>query len=202
VARDWWARTILVLQRPSPVFAALRANDDEERAEPLLAIVFLAGIAAVLSTNLASRLLDDFEIDALVLAVWAFLAGGLYGVFGYFALGALVYAGARAVGGAMTYRRARHVLGFAAVPLAFSLLVWPVRIAIYGDDLFRSGGSDTGAGASVFEGIELVVLLWVAALLVVGLRAYNAWSWPRAGLAASPVLVVLALVLGRAVGLF
>jgi hypothetical protein len=202
VARDWWARTILVLQRPSPVFAALRANDDEERAEPLLAIVFLAGIAAVLSTNLASRLLDDFEIDALVLAVWAFLAGGLYGVFGYFALGALVYAGARAVGGAMTYRRARHVLGFAAVPLAFSLLVWPVRIAIYGDDLFRSGGSDTGAGASVFEGIELVVLLWVAALLVVGLRAYNAWSWPRAGLAASPVLVVLALVLGRAFGLF
>jgi hypothetical protein len=202
VARDWWARTILVLQRPSAVFAALRADDDDERQEPLLAIVLLAGIAAVLSTNLASQLLDDFEIDALVLAVWAFLAGGIYGGFGYFTLGALVYAGARAVGGVVTYRRARHVLGFAAVPLAVSLLVWPVRIAIYGDDLFRSGGSDTGAGARVFEALELAFIAWSAVLLVVGLRAYSAWSWPRALLAALPVLAVLALVLGRAFGVF
>jgi Yip1 domain len=202
VARDWWARTILVLQRPSAVFAALRADDDDERQEPLLAIVLLAGIAAVLSTNLASRLLDDFEIDALVLAVWAFLAGGIYGGFAYFALGALVYAGARAVGGVVTYRRARHVLGFAVVPLAVSLLIWPVRIAIYGDDLFRSGGSDTGTGARVFEALELAFIGWSGVLLVVGLRAYSAWSWPRAVLASLPVLAVVALVLGRAFGLF
>ena len=202
MARDWWARTILVLQRPAPVFAALRAADDDDRSEPLLAIVFLAGIAAVLSTNLASRLLDDFEIDALVLAVWAFLAGGLYGAFGYFGLGALVYAGARAARSAITYRRARHVLGFAAAPLALSLLVWPVRIAIYGDDVFRSGGSDTGTGARVFEAVELGALLWAAALVVVGLRAYHAWTWPRAALASAPLLAVLALVLGRAFGLY
>lgn len=202
MARDWWARTILVLQRPSAVFAALRADDDDERQEPLLAIVLLAGIAAVLSTNLASRLLDDFEIDALVLAVWAFLAGGIYGAFAYFALGALVYAGGRAVGGVVTYRRARHVLGFAAVPLAVSLLVWPVRIAIYGDDLFRSGGSDTGTGARVFEALELAFIAWSALLLVVGLRAYAAWSWWRAIAASLPVLAVLALVLARAFGVF
>jgi hypothetical protein len=201
VARDWWARTILVLQRPAAVFAALRRDDEEDRAEPLLAIVFLAGIAAVLSTNLAAQFLDDFELDALVLAVWAFLAGGLYGAVGYFALGGLVYAGARAVGGGMTYRRARHVLGFAAVPLALSLVVWPVRIAIYGDDVFRSGGSDTGAGGRVFEGVELASLAWAAALLVVGLRAVNGWSWPRATLASLPVLCVLGLVLGRAFAL-
>jgi len=202
VARDWWARTILVLQRPSAVFAALRREDEEERAEPLLAIVFFAGIAAVLSTNLAARFLDDFELDSVVLAVWAFLAGGLYGAVGYFMLGALVYAGARAVGGGMTYRRARHVLGFAAVPLAVSLVAWPVRIAIYGDDVFRSGGSDSGAGARVFEGVELAALGWTAALLVVGLRAVNGWPWRRAALASVPVLCVLGLVLGRAFELF
>ncbi len=202
MARDWWARSILVLQRPAAVFAALRRDDEEERAEPLLAIVFLAGIAAVLSTNLAARFLDDFELDALVLAVWAFLAGGLYGAVGYFALGGLVYAGARAVGGSMTYRRARHVLGFAAAPLALSLVVWPVRIAMYGDDVFRSGGSDSGAGSSVFEGLELGALGWAAALLVVGLRAVNGWTWPRATLAALPVLCVLGLALGRGFQLF
>ena len=199
---DWWARTLLVLQRPASVFAALRADDDEEREEPLLAIVFLAGIAGVVSSNAASRILDDFEIDGLALAVWAFVAGGLYGVVGYFVLGALVYLGARLAGGATTYRRARHVLGFAAVPLALSLLVWPVRLAIYGEDAFTSGGEDSGTGGSAFEGIELAVLLWSVVLLVVGLRAYNAWSWPRAAAAASPVLAVAAVALGRAFGLF
>jgi hypothetical protein len=199
---DWWARTLLVLQRPASVFAALRTDDDEDREEPLLAIVLLAGIAGVLSSNAASRILDDFEIDGLVLAVWAFIAGGLYGVVGYFVLGALVYLGARLAGAAMSYRRARHVLGFAAVPLALSLLVWPVRLAIYGEDAFTSGGDDSGIGGSVFEGIELAVLLWSVALLVVGLRAYNAWSWPRAAAATSPVLAVTAIALGRAFGLF
>jgi hypothetical protein len=187
-----------MLQRPASVFAALRADDDEEREEPLLAIVLLAGIAGVLSSNAASRILDDFEIDGLVLAVWAFVAGGLYGVVGYFALGALTYLGARLTGSSMSYRRARHVLGFAAVPLAVSLVVWPVRLAFYGEDTFTSGGDDSGTGGSVFETIELAVLVWAVALLVLGLRAYHAWSWPRAAAAASPVLVVLALALARA----
>jgi hypothetical protein len=201
VERDWWARTILVLQRPSSVFAALRSDDDEERQEPLLAIILLAGIAGVLSSNAASRILDDFEIDGLVLAVWAFVAGGLYGAVGYFVLGALTYLGSRVAGSAMGYRRARHVLGFAAVPLALSLIVWPVRLAIYGADVFKSEGDDAGTGGSVFEAIELGVMLWAVALLVVGLRAYNAWSWPRATAAASPILAVLALALARAFGL-
>ena len=200
MARDWWARTILVLQRPSSVFAALRSDDDEEeREEPLLAIVLLAGIAAVLSTNAASRILDDFEIDGLVLAVWAFVAGGIYGAVGYFLLGALAYLGAHAAGSHLSYRRARHIVGFAGVPLALSLLVWPIRLAVFGDDAFTSGGSDSGTGGSAFEAIELAVVLWCSALLVVGLRAYHAWPWPRALLAALPVLIVPAasIALGR-----
>lgn len=196
--RDWWARSILILQRPSAVFTALRADDDEDREEPVLAIVFLAGIAGVLATNIAARLLDDFEIDRLVLAVWAFLAGGLYGAFGYFFLGALVYGGTHALGSALTFRRARHIVGFAAVPLALSLVVWPVRLAAYGDDVFRSGGADTGARASAFEALEYAFVAWSLALLVVGLRAYHAWPWARAALASVPVLVVVALAVARA----
>jgi hypothetical protein len=195
---EWWARTVLVLRRPSTVFAALRADDDDARSEPVLAIILLAGIAGVLGTNEFAHTLDDFELDGLTLAVVAFLAGGLYGLAGYFFLGFLVYAGARAAGTDASFRRLRQVLAFAVVPVAVSLLVWPVRLAIHGGDVFRTGGEDTGAGNAFFEAIEVTALLWTAALLPVGLRSYHAWTWPRALGAATPALALLAVVLARA----
>ena len=193
--RVWWERTLLVLRRPAEVFAALRGDDDDSRSEPLLAIVFLAGIAGVLGTNTFAHSLDDFELDELTLAVVAFIAGGLYGLVGYFLLGFLVYAGARAAGSDASYGRARQVVGFAVVPLALSLLVWFVRIAVYGSDPFRTGGSDTGLGNRLFEAIELAALASSGALLVVGLRAYHGWSSARALAAALPALVLAALAL-------
>jgi Yip1 domain len=203
--RDWWLRALLVLQSPRAVFAALRDGSDEQvqaRQEPVLAIVWLAGIAGVLSTNQASRLLDDFEIDVVVLAIWAYLAGGLHGLTGYFVVGALVLLGVSLAKGSGTYRLARHVLAFAAVPIAFSLVVWPVRLTVYGRDSFRSGGADTGAGNSVFEAIELGFLLWAFGLLVVGLRTVYGFSTARALAASLPAAVVPLLALARAYGLF
>ena len=194
----WWERTLLVLRRPAEVFAALREEDDHSRSEPLLALVFLAGIAGVLGTNAFSHALDDFELDGLTLAVIAFISGGLYGLVGYFLLGFLVYAGARAARSDVTFGRARQIVGFAVVPLALSLLVWFVRIAVYGGDPFRSGGSDTGFGNHLFEAIEIAVLVWSAMLLVVGLRAYHGWSTARALAAALPALALPALALASA----
>jgi hypothetical protein len=74
--------------------------------------------------------------------------------------------------GGITYRQARHVLAFASAPVALSLLVlWPVRLAVYGEDLFRTGGSDHGAGNTTFVVLELLFVAWSLALLGVGLRA-------------------------------
>ena len=74
--------------------------------------------------------------------------------------------------GGITYRQARHVLAFASAPVALSLLVlWPVRLAVYGEDLFRTGGSDHGAGNTAFVVLELLFVAWSLALLVLGLRA-------------------------------
>ena len=199
--RGWWTRTLLVLRRPADVFRALRGDDDDERQEPLLAVILLAGSAGVMSTNAMAHALDDFELDGLSLAVCAFVAGGIYGIVAYYAIGALVLTGERLAGSPASYRRSRHVLGFACVPLAASLLVLLVRATAFGEDAFRSGGDDTGTGGTVFEAIELAVLAWCAALLVVGLRAVNSWSWPRALMAAVPALCVPALVLARAYGL-
>jgi hypothetical protein len=200
VERVWWERTLLVLRRPAEVFAALRGGDDGSRSEPLLAIVFLAGIAGVLGTNAFSHALDDFELDGLTLAVVAFISGGLYGLVGYFLLGFLAYAGARAAGSGVTFGRARQIVGFAVVPLALSLLVWFLRIAVYGGDPFRTGGSDTGFGNHLFEAIEVGAVVWSGVLLVVGLRAYHCWSIARAIAAAAPALALPAVAVVSALG--
>ena len=167
--RDWWIRTLLVLQAPRPVFVALRDDSREsasERAEPVLLVVILAGIASVLATTTAAHLMDDHDYDALLVAVWVFLAGGLYGAVAYWLFGALLQGGVKALGSRGTYRRTRHVLAFAAVPLALSLVLWPVKLALFGSDVFRRGGSDHGAGATALALLELAFLVWAIALPV------------------------------------
>jgi hypothetical protein len=104
-----------------------------------------------------------------------------------------VFAGARAAGTTASYSRLRQLVGLAAVPLALSLLIWPVRLAIYGGDVFRTAGSDRGIGNGIFEAFEVTALLWSAALVVVGLRAFHAWSTARSLAAALPVVALLAL---------
>jgi hypothetical protein len=199
--RAWLARALLVLLDPRPVFAALRDDSDEAaraRQEPIMAIVGLAGIASVLWTPVAGRMLDVQDVDGLVVAVWAFLGGAIYGLAVYFALGAAVYLGLRAAGSLGSYRRARHLLVFAAAPLALSLVVWPVRLAVYGGDVFRAGGSDHGAGNAAFVAVELGFVAWTLGLLLVGTRTLHAWTWARTleGVGVSfaiPLLVALAV---------
>jgi hypothetical protein len=196
--RDWWLRTLLVLQRPKPVFVALRDESKEavsDRSEQVLLIVMLAGIASVLSTRTAGKLMDSSDYDGLLVAVWAFIAGSLYGVSVYFVFGGLLHLGGRLLGSQGSYRRARHVLAFAAVPLALSLVVWPVKLALFGDALFRSGGSDSGAAGRVFSALDLAFVAWSVALVVVGVRAVHGWTWPRAA-AATSIGLVLPVVLG------
>jgi hypothetical protein len=201
LVRAWWLRALLVLQSPRAVFAAVRDDSDgaaRARQDPVAAVAGLAGIAFVLATPVARRLANDPDYDGIVIAVWAFLGGIIYAVALYWVLGALLHGSARALGSRGSYRRARHVLGLAAAPLALSLvLYWPVRIAVYGQDLFRTGGTDYGRGDTVFGWIFLGVLAWCLALLLVGVRTVHGWSWGRAAAAvalaaALPTLLVLA----------
>jgi hypothetical protein len=197
--RDWWLRTLLVLQRPRPVFVALRETDSEslgDRSEPVLAIVLLAGIGVVLSTSTASHLLDDKDYDGLLVAVWVFIAGGIYGTFVYWVVGGLLHIGAKVLGSQGTYRRSRQVLAFAAVPIVLTLVAWPVKLALYGEDVFRRGGHDAGSGAHVFTGLLLAAAAWSAVLLVIGVRSVHGWTWARSlGASALAVVGVVAIVL-------
>jgi hypothetical protein len=194
--REWWLRVPAVLLSPRSVFVALRDESREQmdaRAEPVLALVYLAGIAAALGTSTAATLYDDPEYDALLVAVWAVIAGGFVAFTGYFIAGGALYLGARGLGSAGSFRRARHILGFAVAPLALSLVVlWPVRLAGFGTDLFRRGGSDGGTGGRVFELLELGFVAWAAVLLLVGVRAVHGWSWWRSLAALGLVALFLA----------
>jgi len=86
------------------------------------------------------------------------------------------------------------VFAFAVAPLALSLVLWPVKLALYGEALFRSGGSDHGFGTRVFDVLELGFLLWSATLLVLGVRAVHGWTWARAGAACALAIIVPALI--------
>jgi hypothetical protein len=202
--RAWWLRVPTVLIAPTAVFAALRDDSDEAtaaRQEPIAAVVGAAGIAGVLLTSVARQLLNDPSYSTIVIPVWAFIGGALYGIVLYWLLGGILWAAARGLGSLGSYRRARHVVGFACVPLALSLLtLWPVRIAVYGTDLFRTGGNDYGRGDAIFGGVALGFVAWSVLLLVVGVRAVHGWTWPRALGAVAvaaifPTLVALASIL-------
>ena len=160
--RDWWLRTLLVLQRPRPVFVALRDDSKQSlaTARSLCSRSSSSSASPACSRPRPPVVLDDNDYDGLLVAVWAFIAGGIYGTFGYFAVGALLYAGGKALGSQGTYRRARHVLAFACVPIALSLVLWPVKLAVFGEDVFRCGGSDSGVGGVVFAGLTYAFVAW------------------------------------------
>lgn len=182
------------------MFFALREDDEDDvaaRSEPILAVVLLAGVAAVLATPTAADILDNPEYDAMLLAVWAFVAGAIYGAAGYFLIGFAVHFGVRLLGSLGDFRRARQTVGFALVPLAASvLLTLPLRLAVYGGDTFRGGGADEGLGGDVLLALQLGAAAWSLALLAIGVRVVHGWSWPRTLLSLVAATALLAAIVG------
>jgi hypothetical protein len=198
MAMSWWKRAPLVLLAPSAVFVGLReesVEDNEDRQEPLAAIVGLAGVAVVLVSPTFRRMLNDPSVSLVLVPVLAFISGALYAVATYWLGGGLLFGGARRLGGLGSYRRARQTIALASAPLALALLtLWPVRIAIYGRDLFRTGGDDYGRGDAIFGGVFLGFVAWSLILLVIGVRTTHGWTWPRAAGAVALAAVFPALI--------
>ncbi|HEY2074517.1 MAG TPA: Yip1 family protein [Gaiellaceae bacterium] len=196
--RSWWLRAPAVLVAPRAVFVSLRdesRESAEERQEPITAIMGLAGIAGVLGTDVARQLLNDGSVSTALIPVWAFFGGVVYALAFYWLGGALLFAASRRLGSTGSWRRSRQVLGLASAPLALSLLtLWPVRIAVYGIDLFRTGGNDYGRGDTIFGAIYYGAFAWSACLLVIGVRSVHGWTIGRALAAVALALVLPALI--------
>ena len=202
---EWSLRVLTVLTNPVATFLALRDDSDEAeeaREEPVLAIVLLAGVAAIVATpSYVGNLLDDPARDGLVVAVLLFLTGALYGAATYWIGGGALALGVRSAGGESTYRHARHIFAYAAVPAVLSLGVWLVALAAYGEDLFRTGGADErGAGHWLLPLGQGVFFAWSFVLLVLGVRTVHDWAVTRSlGAIALAVLALLGLGLAFSV---
>jgi hypothetical protein len=190
-----------VLVASRAVFASLRDDSDdaaEARQEALIVVAVLAGVSVVLATRTFREMLNSGSVSLVVIPVLAFIAGALYGTAVYWLGGGLLHGAARRLGSQGSYRRARHVLALAAMPLALSLVTfWPIRLAVYGEDLFRTGGDDYGRGDAVFGGVYLGFVAWSLLLLLFGVRTVHGWTWGRAAAAvalaaAFPVLIAVA----------
>jgi hypothetical protein len=131
--RVWLLRALLVSQSPRPVFAALRDDSDDTaraRGEAVLALIWLAGIAAVLASPHMSTLMDDpADNDIGIASIVIFLAGGMYGALAYFLLSAVLHAFLRASRHRQLPAHTTPVR-IALTPIALSLVTfWVVRIA-------------------------------------------------------------------------
>ena len=199
--RQWWRRVPRLLTGPRDGFVALQDDDEvdvDARSEPILAIVILAGMAGILLTPAWGTLLDDESLDWIVLAVVTFIGGLIYGAAGYFLLGVVVWLGARAVGLETRGRKARQLVGFAALPFALSIVVTvPAILLAFGYDWFRTGGSDDGGGRAVVVSVGLALALWSLGLLALGLRTTFELPWRGVigALALSAVIVAAFVVL-------
>jgi hypothetical protein len=199
--RSWWLRSLAVLAAPRAIFVSLRDDSEdavEARQEVLFAVATLASISVALVSPTFRRILNDGALSVGLIPVLAFLAGAIDATVVYWLGGGLLYGAARRLGSEGTYLRMRHVLALASAPLALSLVTfWPIRLAVYGEDLFRTGGDDYGRGDAVFGGIYLGFVAWSLCLLLIGVRTVHGWTWGRAAAAvalaaAAPVLIVLA----------
>jgi hypothetical protein len=180
-AREWWRRVPRVVTAPRSVFAALAETDDADvdaRAEPVLAITILAGMACVLLTPAWGTVMNDGSVDTLVLLVVTFIGGLFYGAAGYFLLGLALWLGAKAVGVDPPFKIARQVVAFSAVPLALLLVALvPVIAVAFGNDWFRTGGSDEGTGRAVVTALGLVFVAWSGVLVALGVRTTLRLPW-------------------------
>ena len=194
----WLLRALLVLQSPRAVFAGIRDDSDETaraRGEAVLAVVWLAGMAAVLASPQMSTLMDDPARDDIGIAtIVVFLAGGMYGALAYVMLSGILHAFLRGLGATGSYRRSRHLFAFALTPIALSLVTfWLVRIVVEGRALFKYGGGD---GGHVFADLFYAFVAWTVVLVLIGVRTVLGWSWPRSlaavgGASAVATLIVL-----------
>ena len=88
------------------------------------------------------------------------------------------------------------MLAFSLAPLVLSLIiVWPLRLGAYGADVFKSGGSDSGAGGQLLAWLCFGCAMWSVGLLVYGVETVLRFDWFRAVGASVFALALVGLVL-------
>lgn len=201
VERAWWSRLPRLLYAPAEVFVELRDESREAadaRQEPIVGLTFLTGIAMLVGLVAIQPPYNRFysDLSAFNMTFEAILGGALVAISNFWLGGALLYLGARGLGAVSGYRQARHIAGLATAPFVIVLvLALPIRIGLYGVDLFRDTGRDAGPGGDVFIAIDALALVWTLGLALIGIRVTQRWTWGRAA-SALGIAALFAILLG------
>jgi hypothetical protein len=201
VEREWWARLPRLLYAPADVFVELRDESREAadvRQEPLVAVAFLAGIAMLVGIVAIQPPYNRFytDLSAFNMTFETILGGALVAISNFWLGGALLYLGARGLGAPTGYRLARHVAALATAPFVLVLFfALPVRLGLYGVDLFRDTGRDSGTGGDVFIALDALALAWALGLAVIAIRVTQRWTWARSA-SALAIAALFAILLG------
>jgi Yip1 domain len=199
--REWWSRLPRLLYAPAGVFEELRDDSREAadaRQEPLVALASLAGIAMFVGLVALQPPYNRFytDLSAFNMTFETILGGALVALSNFWVGGSLIYLGARGLGALTGYRLARHIACLATAPFVLVLvLAVPIRLGLFGTDLFRDTGSDDGAGGDVFIALDAIALVWTLGLVLVGIRTTQRWSWGRSA-AALGVAALFATLVG------
>ena len=163
----------------------------DERQEPAAALVFLAGMLAVLSTPRFAGLLDEPEVDGLPRSPSSRSSAAVaYAFVGYFVLGAALKLGSGA-----PYRLARHVVAYACAPLALGAappLARPARCTTAATSSAPEARTRAREGPSS-PLLELGFALWALGLLVAGARYALRLPWAHAAAACDLAATLAAL---------
>jgi Yip1 domain len=201
VEREWWARLPRLLYAPADVFVELRDESREAadaRQEPLVAVAFLAGIAMLVGIVAIQPPYNRFytDLSAFNMTFETILGGALVAISNFWLGGALLYLGARGLGATTGYRLARHIAALATAPFVLVLFfALPVRLGLYGVDLFRDTGRDSGTGGDVFIALDALALAWALGLAVIAIRVTQRWTWARSA-SALAIAALFAILLG------
>ncbi len=118
----------------------IRAIVDTDPTRSVLLLAMIYGISSTLSRSMQRSPGDYLSLS--VLLILALAGGSLSGIIINYLMAALVRWTGSWIGGVASVIECRAALAWGAVPMAVNLVLMLGLIAIFGQDLFKSGGLD------------------------------------------------------------
>lgn len=171
----------------------------------VLVLAALAGVCQLLNRASIRNLGDTLSTPLILLS--ALVLGPPFGIVALYIGGALIAWTGKWIGGSAPSSHIRTALAWANVPIAATLVVWIVDLALLGHDNFTTAKPRLQASPGLSfllmaSGVVSVVLgIWAIVLMLKGVgevQGFSAWKALGNVLLAGLVLVVPVIVLGIA----
>ena len=172
-------------------------STDPTRQVILLAA--LGGIAQSLDRAASEYFGDKLSMPVLLIMILAL--GPIGGVISLYILGALFRWTGSWFGGDATTEEVRAAIAWSNVPIIWALLLWIPKLALFGEELFKSATPRMDANLLliillfIFGIVELVIGIWTFIVFLKCLGEVHRFSvWKALGAVLVPSLVLIGIV--------